>query len=250
MWFHEPLSWIYNSPPGLADGNHFRNLTYYSDSLASCMTSRYTVINCSAISMLFCEITKRLRTPVKSDFVLEPAALPYIFATQTTIGGSMVFCGANMCGGFHEDKQTPNLSCHSQGGVNLVTIYRRDTHVAVYFKIPCKCISGCCFRIYCQWICWGADILLSGLWFETQCGKSHLDYTAANVPFILVMMTSSKWNIFRVTGPLCGEFTGPRWIPLTKASDAELWCSFWSNGWATVETPLIRDAVAVIMTLL
>ena len=24
-----------------------------------------------------------------------------------------------------------------------------------------------------------------------------------------------KWKIFRVTGPLCGEFTGPRWIPLT-----------------------------------
>ena len=25
---------------------------------------------------------------------------------------------------------------------------------------------------------------------------------------------------------LCGEFTGHRWIPLTKASDAELWCFF------------------------
>ena len=37
------------------------------------------------------------------------------------------------------------------------------------------------------------------------------------------MMTSSYGNIFRVTGPLCGEFTGHRWIPLTKASDAELW---------------------------
>ena len=36
-------------------------------------------------------------------------------------------------------------------------------------------------------------------------------------------MTSSNGNIFRVTGPLCGEFTGLRWIPLTKASDAELW---------------------------
>ena len=24
-----------------------------------------------------------------------------------------------------------------------------------------------------------------------------------------------KWNIFHVTGPLCGEFTGHRWIPLT-----------------------------------
>ena len=27
---------------------------------------------------------------------------------------------------------------------------------------------------------------------------------------------------------LCGEFTGPRWIPHTKASDAELWCFLWS----------------------
>ena len=38
------------------------------------------------------------------------------------------------------------------------------------------------------------------------------------------MITSSNGNIFRVTGHLCGEFTGPRWIPRTKASDAELWC--------------------------
>ena len=48
-------------------------------------------------------------------------------------------------------------------------------------------------------------------------------------------MTSSKENILRVTSPLCGEFTGHRWIPLTKASDAEHWCFRWSapwiNGW-------------------
>ena len=43
-----------------------------------------------------------------------------------------------------------------------------------------------------------------------------------------VMMTSSKGNIFRVTGHLCGEFTGSRWIPRTKASDAELWCFLWA----------------------
>ena len=42
------------------------------------------------------------------------------------------------------------------------------------------------------------------------------------------MMTSSNVNIFRVTGHWCGEFTGPRWIPCTKASDAELWCFHWS----------------------
>ena len=38
------------------------------------------------------------------------------------------------------------------------------------------------------------------------------------------MMTSSNWSIFRVTGPLCEEFTGHRWISLTKAIDAELCC--------------------------
>ena len=52
---------------------------------------------------------------------------------------------------------------------------------------------------------------------------------------ILHMMTSSNGDIFRVTGHLCGEFTGQRWIPHTKARDAELWCFFlicvWINGW-------------------
>ena len=41
-------------------------------------------------------------------------------------------------------------------------------------------------------------------------------------------MMSSTGNIFRVTGHLCGEFTGPRWSPGTKVSDAELWCFLWS----------------------
>ena len=40
------------------------------------------------------------------------------------------------------------------------------------------------------------------------------------------MMASSNGNILRVTGPLCGEITGHQWIPLTKASDADLWCVF------------------------
>ena len=30
------------------------------------------------------------------------------------------------------------------------------------------------------------------------------------------IMTSSNWNIFRVTGHLCGEFTGDRWIPAQR----------------------------------
>ena len=42
------------------------------------------------------------------------------------------------------------------------------------------------------------------------------------------MMMSSNGNICRVTGLMCGEFTGERWSPLSKASDAELWCFLWS----------------------
>ena len=52
--------------------------------------------------------------------------------------------------------------------------------------------------------------------------------TPENFKYRYPMMTSSNGNIFRVTGHLCGEFTGPRWIPHTKASDAELWCFLWS----------------------
>ena len=53
--------------------------------------------------------------------------------------------------------------------------------------------------------------------------------------FFRFMMTSSHGNIFCVIGPLYREFTGHRWIPCTKASDAELWCFLWAatwiNGW-------------------
>ena len=62
------------------------------------------------------------------------------------------------------------------------------------------------------------------------------------------MMTLSNGNLFRVTGPLWGESTGHRWIPLAKASDAELWCLLWSVPEQTVEqtleTLVIWDAIA------
>ena len=42
--------------------------------------------------------------------------------------------------------------------------------------------------------------------------------------FLQHMMTSSNGNIFRVTGPLCGEFTGPGDFPaqrpVTRSFDA------------------------------
>ena len=72
--------------------------------------------------------------------------------------------------------------------------------------------------------------------------------------FMSRMMTSSNGNIFRVTGLLCGEFTGNRWIPRTKAGDAELLCFLWSAPGPTVEqtmvTLVVWDAMALIITSL
>ena len=56
-------------------------------------------------------------------------------------------------------------------------------------------------------------------------------------------MPSSSGKIFRVTGPFLRESTGHHSIPLTKASDAELWCFFLSvpeqTIEQTIETPVI-----------
>ena len=57
---------------------------------------------------------------------------------------------------------------------------------------------------------------------------ANLDFNWLILEAFHYMMTSSNGNIFRVTEHLCGEFTGPRLIPHTKASDAELWWFLWS----------------------
>ena len=88
---------------------------------------------------------------------------------------------------------------------------------------------------------WKPDILSHGCFYHLTKLKSLLIHFSSLVlthqyfansqetlTLVFTMMTSSNGNIFRVTGHLCGEFTGPRWIPRTKASDAELWCFLWS----------------------
>ena len=72
------------------------------------------------------------------------------------------------------------------------------------------------------------------IWISNLAALVLHDKTCYRI-FQRIMMTSSDGKKFRVTDPLCREFTGHRWIPRTKASDAELWCVLWSapwiNGW-------------------
>ena len=60
--------------------------------------------------------------------------------------------------------------------------------------------------------CIGNDNYVNGWWSTARvCPKSN-GYLA----WLLFMMTSSNGNIFRVTGPLCGEFTGPGGFPAQR----------------------------------
>ena len=90
--------------------------------------------------------------------------------------------------------------------------------------------------------------------FCVQQNMHHSDppfHTAASrlwTRTILHMMTLSNEKIFSaLLAPFWGEFTGHRWIPLTKAGDAELFsliCA-WTNAWANH-----RDVIALIVTSL
>ena len=87
-----------------------------------------------------------------------------------------------------------------------------------------------------EWHCWYIKVctLLSmQLWRLSLAATNNRNTTSAGICLQLqcyknTMITSSNGNIFRVTGHLCGEFTGDRWIPRTTASDAEFWCFHWS----------------------
>ena len=68
---------------------------------------------------------------------------------------------------------------------------------------------------------------------ETAPKIYRVDKGCRMICIVAIMMTSSNENIFHVTGPIWGEFTGRRGFPLTKASDTKLvlFTFAWTNGW-------------------
>ena len=66
-----------------------------------------------------------------------------------------------------------------------------------------------------------------------------------------IMVATLRGDPLCITVPLRGEPTGRRWIPLTKASDAELWWFSWSlprqTVWQTVEWSVIWDVTMVVV---
>ena len=89
-----------------------------------------------------------------------------------------------------------------------------------------------------------------GVFFDLHLNKRLNKHSRSWWHYDIIMVTSSNGNIFRVAGPLWGEFTGHQWIPPTKPNDAELWCFLWCcqklpEIWYTLLQIKLRPLVAL-----
>ena len=75
-------------------------------------------------------------------------------------------------------------------------------------------------RYYCVVCPLGRYSRVMNMWSTTDNYKHNFE------THWFIASLRHQLKTFCVTRPLCGEFTGDGWIPLTKASDAELWCFF------------------------
>ena len=120
----------------------------------------------------------------------------------------------------------PNWSWYYIGIVTGAT--ERKLHFKVTTATSCLALMGEVLFVYYEhfeehWPCYNGTVLYQG-WLHDAHTIMVMGQSCG-----FPMMTSSNGNIFRVAGPLSGF----RWIPHTKASDAELWCFLWSwiNRW-------------------
>ena len=115
---------------------------------------------------------------------------------------------------------TPKTKSYDKQLVNNNKLYSCDYWIAYTWRGGNAILRF--YRTICQFV-----------YFQDAVGMPKLTSRSHEATHCLnkaigSMLTSSNGKIFRVTGHLCGEFTGHRWIPHTKASDAELQCFLWS----------------------
>ena len=105
----------------------------------------------------------------------------------------------------------------------------RVNRVNVISKVDCTIIQT-------WWTCFCSfDILCFNDYFNMYW-QNAVQICSEVIFWNDLIYTDTWWrhqngNIFRLTGSLCGKFTGHRWILRTKASDAYIWCFVWSAPW-------------------
>ena len=120
-----------------------------------------------------------------------------------------------------------NVMTHAPEGMHIIHISHEEL---IYFS---TCLFTISFLIYCKWyevnwydfinviICMHITLCVS-LNTCVRCAAERMPFpypcpcSTANTYSLAHMMTSSNGNIFRVTGPLCGEITGPGDFPTQR----------------------------------
>ena len=168
--------------------------------------------------------------------------LTHMYASQWVNPRSAKYVTGDGIG--HYDKWRRNVIGH----VDLAAITGTTT------PVPCLYIKSL------QRICWSGtgkfnlrvaelQIHFRDIYFVTECQESSFNN---DCPFEFNHDDVITWK--HISTLLAGESTGHWWIPLTKASDAELWCFLWpvpeQTFEQTLETTVIWDAIALIITSL
>ena len=110
---------------------------------------------------------------------------------------------------------------------------RQQFYIVILYVKDTRCLDISYYTYYSQYVMWRCVHSSEQRKLGSMCSKyesvvNGVDAMHNRQLRRLPMMTSSDGKKIRFTGHLCGEFTGHRWIPRTKASDAELWCFLWS----------------------
>ena len=95
-------------------------------------------------------------------------------------------------------------SCLQMTGVSTAELWGHLPNINAISSYP--------LFVYTQTTSKITDRLKSVRWLPPLFCSSYESYFSATFH----MMTSSNGNIFRVTGPLCGEFTGPGEFPTQR----------------------------------
>ena len=149
---------------------------------------------------------------------------------------------------------------------SLMTLYQNAIHCNVHLHLNCKQKSSVKWAVSAnfassRWLlavkesmrlAWMDFIIfvILNMWLPCDIsGVSGIELPGDR--YSLPWWRHQNGNSLSVTGPLCGEFIGHRWIPLTKTSDMELSCFIWSVPEQTVEETIERsviwDAIVLIM---
>ena len=89
---------------------------------------------------------------------------------------------------------------------------------------------------------------------DTSMTLARISHTSSRYATYFQLRNYTAWwrhqmETFRRYWPFVQRIIGHRWIPRTKASDAELWCFLWSAPWMNcwVNNRQAGDAIALIM---